>query len=278
MEEIMKVMYIDETSKNIFTEPSHPGNYVFGGVVIKKDDIHSFISKFKYHTVSHERKLRMKVPNGNPNKSKMFNSFEFHAKEMLKNHRYNPNTEKNVWCYYSKAEKFQAINNIIADVDKYVEKYLFYVVNKENFIECYSGELGKLSRNRDKNNFCDSKMIETIITDYNSRLFKTGHKGLIVPDELDSNIREMFLNSYNELKDDLTQLWLEPITVFSHKNAFTQYVDIITYLFNVYYSEIEDKSYYSSAKKIFTEKIKEKIEIIPIKNADVKGKNEIIPL
>lgn len=193
----------------------------------------------------------------------MFQKFEFHGRELFaSNVVINADKEKNVWNFYTNPEKFKAVNDLIKDIDLYVESYVFYVANRSKVEVAYVTELSNIHKLSDGDMFCDSLLIEKMITDFSKKLNESKTKGLIVPDRLDSKTRNEFLSIYAKEIAQLDNMWLEPIMVHSHKNAFTQYVDLITYLYYVYTSNLTGRSYFESTKRIFEEKIPGEVEHI----------------
>lgn len=234
----MDFLYIDETGKNIFSDTSSKGLYIYGGIILNKDSVYECLNKFKLIYQNHRSQLIValrKSIDDTPTKSKtiimseLLRHYEVHSYYMFN----KSNPEKNPWIYYANQNKYQMAFEIVEAMIEHIEAILYFKADRST-LNIYYDSIGLFdSDNRQKatirDRFTEDKMIECIITEFNHWLIKVDRKGAIIPDEFESGMRELFLSKMNKLKFE--RCWNEPVLVSSKVNAFTQTADLFTYIF-----------------------------------------------
>jgi hypothetical protein len=257
----MKFMYMDECCKNLISNHNHTV-YIYGGMIIDKKDVHAALSDFKgiYQRAKTYLKERMKQQlKNNPDKGNImqtvFDKFELHAAQIFNpDHtirkgqikRYNP------WKYSDPRETFNILHTLIDKLTPYISEILIFKIDKSNILN-YGTKKGI---NID-DNYVDEKIIEFIIEEYDTWLKKFNQKGALIPDKLDSGLRDKFVDKINMINPDF--FWSEPIVVESYSNAFTQLIDIITYCYYLVYTNASHKQNFKAIQRLYYKRIKPKV-------------------
>jgi hypothetical protein len=254
----MILMYMDESGKNIITQPDQQ-IFIFGGLIIKQDHVFDALLKFKTIYQKYRTDLRFYL---NQNISgtdkgdriqKMLTNFEFHAVQL-----FNPKKnitrkgkviKENPWQYYPDTKRFTLVNDLFYQMLPYIDQLIMFKVEKPSFIS-YCKKSGLVP----KDELVDSLMVDFIIAEYNKWLKDKGLKGVIVPDRLDSKIRDKFVQKIKSYASPT--LWTEPVCVESYFNAFTQIIDLITYCYYIVYTQAKTKSNYNAVEKVYNRTIK----------------------
>jgi hypothetical protein len=258
---------MDESGKNLITQDKQ-SVFIFGGMVLDKSNVYNALLDFKIIYQQNRdivkkklnEKLDEKINAGEmtiEEKSKkiheMIGHFEFHAVEM-----FNPKRDKikskrvlkeNPWKYCSTEQIFKGIHDILIKITPYIDKIYMFKVDKSSFIE-YCNDKGLIP----KDDLVDNKMIDFIINEYSNWLKEKDKKGAIVPDRLDSTIRDLFVDKIRDTCPD--SFWSEPIIVESYSNAFIQIIDLITYCYYMIYTNANNKSNFNAIKKVYNKHIK----------------------
>jgi hypothetical protein len=233
----MHFLYLDESGKDLYTDPQNKGIYIFGGIVVNKNNVHDTLNNFKPIYQKFRRKVKEEVQNqlGEANHNdatKVMFNFEFHATEIFKTKR----DQSNPWSYFDPQNKFRMVYELIDTVIDSVECVYIFEINKNELNDYRNGkglsEPDKKHEKRQLDKELDKEIIKMVVDTFNQFLIETGTKGSIIPDRLNSDIRENFVSYMKNNPSDLC--WSEPILVDSNLNAFTQLVDIITYVYLKY--------------------------------------------
>lgn len=261
----MKFMYMDESGKNLITQPKQ-NVFIFGGLVIDDQNIYPALEEYKniYQEARSQLKNLVKKElkkQGIEEKElsirmqKMFDKFEFHAVKMINRKdlvRKGKVIEENPWKYMSDAEIFRIINNIFIKVSKYIHSIHMFKIDKQPYID-YLNEQDVQATDF----LCHQHMIEFIIEEYEKFLTSYSTEGALIPDKLDSGIRDIFVLSLHNKKS--STLWPEPITVESNTNAFTQLIDLITYFYYKIYIKDTNMCNYNAIRRAYLKHIKDKV-------------------
>ena len=254
----MILMYMDESGKNIITQ-SGQDIFIFGGLIIKQDDVFNALTKFKTIYQKYRKDLRSHLnknitgPDKGERIHKMLTNFEFHAVQLFnpqKNITRNGKMIKeNPWQYYPDAKRFQLVNDLFYQMKPYIDQLIMFKVEKPNFISyCKNNSLVPSDK------LVDDLMVDFITAEYDQWLKNRGLKGVIVPDRLDSKIRDNFVQKIQEYASP--NLWTEPVCVESYFNAFTQIIDLITYCYYIMYTNAKTKPNYNAIEKVYNKTIK----------------------
>jgi len=254
----LKFMYMDESGKNIITQKSQ-SVFIYGGMILDKDNVYNALSDFKVIYQQNRNAIKKKLNDKITTEDKankiheMIGHFEFHAVEM-----FNPLRDKikggkvlkeNPWKYCSIEQRFKVIHDILIKITPYIDKIYMFKVDKVSFIQ-YCSENGLTP----KDALVDDSMIDFIIDEYSSWLKENGRKGAIVPDRLDSVIRDSFVNKIRTTCPE--SFWTEPIIVESYSNAFIQIIDIITYCYYMIYTNANTKPNFKAIQNVYNKHIK----------------------
>ncbi len=258
----MEFMYMDESGKNILTQPNQ-NFYLFGGLVLNNDNVYQALNVFKtiYQTARDELKIELNLKIKTKDKAqriqKMLDKFELHAARIFnptkQNVRKGKLIEENPWQYYHPAKRFKMVHDIFIGIAPYVTKIIMFKVEKTPFLQ-YCTQNGLIPSNE----LLDEKMIEFVIGEYEDWLSGTKKKGTIICDRLDSSIRDSFVLKINA--SNHKQYWSEPVVVESHLNAFTQIIDIITYCYYMIISNATHKDNFKAIKNVYNKHIKGVLE------------------
>ncbi|WP_275373617.1 DUF3800 domain-containing protein [Clostridium tertium] len=261
----MKFMYMDESGKNLITQPKQ-NVFIFGGVVIDAEDIYPALEEYKSIYQQARAQLKNLVKKELKNQgveeadiairmNKMFGKFEFHAVNMINRKdkvRKGLVIEENPWKYMSEAEIFRIINNIFIKLSPYIHSIHMFKIDKQPYMD-YLNEEGVQATDH----LCHQHMIEFIIEEYERFLKYNSTEGALIPDRLDSVIRDIFVLSLHSKKS--STLWPEPITVESNTNAFTQLIDLITYFYYKIYIKDTNMCNYNAIRRAYLKHIKDKV-------------------
>lgn len=244
---------MDESGKGMLNQKNQDV-FIFGGMVIDKDHVYDAINDFK-KIYQKNRNLLKKYLNQQINTADkaqrihhMINKFEFHAAEIfnpdMDQVRKNKIIKENPWKYYPVTARFKLINEILSTMKKYMSRIYMFKVNKLDFLShCTNHGL----------NPCDTllneKMADFILMEFDNWLKEESKRGAIIPDRLDSEIRDIFVEKIKQYSPD--HLWTEPIIVESYSNAFTQIIDIITYCYYMVYKNTTHKTNFKSVQKAY---------------------------
>lgn len=266
----MKVMYMDESGKNIISA-SQAKVFLFGGLIIDQKNIYDALKTYKVIYQSAKYKIKKSAKKaldkekllGNITEkdvsdrmTKMFENFEFHAVNMIsrKDKKRKNHFEENPWKYISEADIFRIINDTLSQLSPYIDDIYMFKMDKQHYLNY----LRKHSiPETDEQSYDD--MIKFIIEEYDLMLKESNSKGVLVPDRLDSNIREKFVDLVH--KKNITSFWSEPITVESNSNAFTQLIDIITYFYYKIYIKDTKMANYRATDRAYKLYLKPKITV-----------------
>lgn len=275
----MDIMYLDESGKGLFTNPVHKGLYLFGGMIVNKAVVYDCLNKFKPIYQEHRKELRKILRKEIAGEDReqvlktLMNNFEIHSVKIF-------NTKEpytNPWYYYPVEKKFRLLNDLIDVAIDSVEVVYFFRAQKVS-IGKYIDEQNYIMPSHFKEKvFYDRKtdeyMIKFIVSTFHDWLDEKGRKGTIVPDELEPHIREGFVEAMKNIGSSLC--WDEPIVVNSAMNAFTQLVDIFTYIYfkleNTPEGETENTSgvdgsfnLIKAIRRIYKKKIKDKVIVLDL--------------
>lgn len=258
----LKFMYMDESGKDLISQ-SDINVFIFGGMVLDKDNVFQVLTDFKEVYQKYRLKLKAHLNQNisGPDKGKriqrMLGSFELHASEI-----FNPTKDKrrgtkiykeNPWKYFPRADVFMLVDELLNAVKPYIESIFMYKVEKQDYLDYCTINQKEVS----DGNIYDLT-IDYILKDYHQWLSSQNKKGALIPDNLDSTIRDRFVKIMNE--HSINDFWSEPIVVESHSNAFTQLVDIITYCYYVVYHKNKKKEHYDAIKRAYNKHIKELVK------------------
>lgn len=255
---------MDESGKNLMSDPKH-NIFIYGGLIIDKENVENSLYKFKevYQEARAylQGEMRNKFEGEGSDKSnamrQVFNSFEFHAVEIFNNrHRikrskivaYNP------WVYADVSQKFNYVRDLLEAISPYITKVFIYKVEK-NLLKNFQKENGITI----DDDYVDREMIKYIIKEYDKWLIKENTKGALLPDMLDSDIREKFVEEINLYKSN--HIWPEPIIIDSSTNAFTQIIDIITYCYYMISQDLQHKDNFKAIQRLYHQKMEKHIEV-----------------
>lgn len=275
----MKFVYMDESGKNIITQPKQQV-FIFGGLIIDKSNIYKALEEYK--CIYQEARTNLKIvvkqalkQEGVSEKDislrmqRMFNKFEFHAVKMINRKDISRNgklIEENPWKYMNESEIFKIINNIFIRMSPYINNIYMFKVDKQPYIN-YLNAKGVQATD----SLCNDDMIEFIVDECNMLLKSENSKGALVPDRLDSYIRDKFVEIIN--KKNSINLWAEPITVESNTNAFTQVIDIITYFYYKIYINDTNIYNFNGINKAYLKYLKDKIIVKDFLENQIKNTN-----
>lgn len=266
----MKVMYMDESGKNIITNPAGKV-FIFGGLIIEHKNIYSALNEFKkiYQDTRNLLKLQAKKDLDKQKLNNlitedqlsnmmndMFNDFELHATKMIsrRDQTRGRKTQLNPWKYISEARIFEIIHDILSKLSPYIDNIYMFQMNKTQYTEYLTKNHLNIS---DEQSYDD--MIGFIVDEYNNLLISNNTKGVLIPDKLDSLIRDKFVDSINN--KNIVTFWAEPVTVESSSNAFTQLIDLITYFYYKIYIKDTRMSNYRAIDRAYKLYLKDKIII-----------------
>lgn len=249
----MEFMFMDESGKNILTQLNQD-IYIFGGLIINKENVFLALDAFKTIYQEHRNALKQELKNkiSTPDKGmriqEMLFNFELHASNI-----FNPNKmqmrngkliRENPWRFYPASKRFKMIHDLFISITPYITKINMFRAEKTSYIEyCKQNNIIP------NNDSLDEKMIKFIINEYNDWLCMNNKKGTLITDRLDSNIRDKFVHEIHISNHQ--QYWSEPITVDSQFNAFTQIIDIITYCYYITSIKATHKDNYNAIEKVF---------------------------
>lgn len=234
----MDFLYIDETGKNIFSDTTSKGLYIYGGLVLNKESVNECLNKFKNVYQKHRTALNTElrsVISGTQEKSKatiiseLLRNYEVHSYYMF--NKVDP--QKNPWAYYSIQNKYQMAFELIEAITPHIEKVFYFKADRAllttyyDSLNMYGSSEKQTASLRDR--YTEEKLVECIIYEFHSWLTTVNRKGTIIPDEFESGMREMFLSKLHEQSFD--RCWNEPIIVSSNLNAFTQVADLFSYIY-----------------------------------------------
>lgn len=259
----MKIMYMDESGKNIISQPKQ-NIFIFGGVIVDQSRIYEALNEFKDIYQNSRIKLKEMVKKEflkegiseqeiSRRMTKMFDKFEFHAVKMINRkdkYRGKKLIEENVWKYCPPTEVFKIINEIFIKISPYINSLYMFKVEKQSYIDYCNGLSITPS-----DSLCYEHMIEFVLSEYNSLLMSEKIKGAIVPDRLESRIRDNFVQAIHVQK--YNTFWTEPIPVDSDTNAFTQLIDLITYFYYKIYINDTNMDNFKAIKKSYLKHIKD---------------------
>lgn len=261
----MKFMYMDESGKNLITQPKQ-NVFIFGGLVIDDEHIYQALKEYKLiYQQARERlkeivkkelkKQGVKEDDICKRMDKMFGKFEFHAVNMINRKdkvRKGKVIEENPWKYMSVAEIFEIINKIFIKLAPYINSIYMFKIDKKPYKD-YLIKKGV----KPTDCLCHQDMIEFIIEEYERFLKSNATEGALIPDRLDSDIRDKFVFNLHSKKS--STLWSEPITVESNTNAFTQLIDLITYFYYKIYIKDTNMYNYNAIRRAYLKHIKDKV-------------------
>ncbi len=249
---------MDESGKNIIKQ-TNQYVFIFGGIVIEKDNVYKALDDFKkiYQEAKFvlRKNLRKKITSADRAEriKKIIEKFELHAVEM-----FNPKdnlTKKGVirrenpWQYYPETEIYRVIHNILIKLSPYISNVQMYKVDKSK-IMTYFKENGISPDDQ----LVYEYMIKFVIREYDQYLHRRQKKGALVLDNLDSSFREKFVEYLSENRSQL--LWTEPVIVDSISNAFMQLTDIILFCYRIMYLESTHQKRYRTIEKVYNKFIK----------------------
>ncbi|MEK5419478.1 DUF3800 domain-containing protein [Paenibacillus sp. FSL L8-0708] len=187
----------------------------------------------------------------------MFENFEFHASVMFKrsdNVRDDEITSENPWKFLNDSELPKILRELLSSLQPYVEKIYMFKVTGEEY-KRYCDSIGERATD-DK--LCKD-MVDFILDEYTAVLIEQEVIGALIPDRLDKRMRKQFVSSLAKNHSE-SPIWLEPITVESHSNAFTQLIDVITYIYRMYILNDNSKISFEALRKIYLKYLKDVTE------------------
>ena len=267
----MEFLYLDESGKQLYSYWGSKGLYVFGGIVVNRDKVFESLSNFKPIYQNHRWAVREAVRaaytgDDRNNIGNIMKKFEFHAAAIFK----KAIDRENPWYYYPAQDKFRMIYELIDGVIDSID-HIYIFEAKQDEIDSYRAAKGLVaptlkSKKKELDAAIDIDMVKLIIDTYYKHLLASERKGSIIPDRLDADIREHFVGHMNTYPSE--QCWSEPIVVDSSLNAFTQLVDVITYVY-IKYKTLDplatdefDSNFYRAMKRVYKTKLKDKAQII----------------
>lgn len=233
----MIFMYIDESGKNMITQKSI-NTYFIGGLNIESKEVFSALDNFKIKYQEAREKLKKQYKKNTPKDERLkrmnaaFSNFELHAVEMFNPKRNNQRKrvyKENPWQYSNNQEIIKFVNELLRDINPYIKDVYIFKVDKQDLLD-YCKESGITPTDT----LLDDYMVEFVVKSFNHILVSSDKKGSILPDKLDSRIRDQFVKEIRSIESK--NLWSEPIVLDSASNAFTQLVDIITYCYYLVYT------------------------------------------
>ncbi|WP_393947804.1 DUF3800 domain-containing protein [Lysinibacillus sp. PWR01] len=258
---------MDESGKG-FLNSAEQKVFIFGGVILDRSNVYNALRDFKVVFQKHKQKLReiinQQIPHENGSQVKsdrihnMFSEFELHAAYL-----FNPEREdvrkgnvikENPWKFYPNEVRMELVNEVFKAIDPYIEKIYMFKIDRSSFTD-FCNDIN--SKPTDILSY--QLLIPNVLKEYDSWLETNGGTGVIIPDRLDSKIRELFVEFLQD--KSLQNLWSEPITVESYTNAFTQIIDLITYCFYVVYTDAQHKQNYKAIKRVYFKYLGKHIEI-----------------
>lgn len=259
-------MYMDESGKGFINQPDQKV-FIFGGLVLDKKNVFDALNKFKpifqHHKNTLHKKVNESIPftKGTNEKSlrvdSMLDKFELHAIEIFNPERDNIRNGKlikeNPWRYYPDDLRLELINLVFSAVKPYIDKIFIFKIDRPGFTE-FCKKIDEKPSDRLAYNF----IIPFVLEEFDNWLKESENKGAIIPDKLDANIRENFVNELKEFSSD--NLWSEPIIVESYSNAFTQLIDLITYCYYVVYTNAEHKANFKAINKAYKKHVKDLVD------------------
>ncbi|WP_245754901.1 DUF3800 domain-containing protein [Pelosinus propionicus] len=242
-------MYMDETGKNILGQTNQVV-YMYGGVIIDNTKVYDALSIFKKNFQLAKKSVKDKWTvalrdSGKNEKeisadlSRLLIKYELHSREI-----FNPTVDfdkrgiikLNPWKYHAPSEIGDIINKLLEEMSPFIERIYIFKTDK-NSITDYLTSNG-IAKPKDKH--VNNRMVDFIVNQYGERLVSKNKKGVLIPDRLDSDIRECFVTKIKENSFG-GRLWSEPVAVESYFNGFTQLVDIILYCYRIIYLHQTDK-------------------------------------
>lgn len=234
---IVIFMYIDESGKNMITQ-TNIDTYFIGGLNIESEQVFEALNTFKdkYQKVREKLKKQYRQNTNESERAKRikdtFYNFELHAVEM-----FNPTRDKkrkklyreNPWKYSNMQEIIQFSNELLSAIKPYIKNVYIYKTDKPEILK-YCSENGIKATDT----LLDDYMVNFVVNSFNDILISTDKKGTILPDNLDSRIRDQFVSEIGNTSS--RNLWSEPVVIDSASNAFTQIIDIITYCYYLVYT------------------------------------------
>ncbi|WP_140420199.1 DUF3800 domain-containing protein [Bacillus cereus] len=262
---------MDESGKNLISDPQQD-IYLFGGMILDSQQVFQAIETFKpiyqrcrnYLKKVTKEALDKAVESGEIDEKmlqktmdELFATFELHAVQMFNPyHKMKKGRIKhyNPWTYSDPTVRFQFLTKMITDMLPFISEISIYKVTKEEINDFFT-------RNNitPSDKFVDKAMIEFIIKEYNHLLEQDGKKGVLIPDKLDSGIREEFVVQIN--KHNANFLWAEPIVVESYYNAFTQLIDLLTYTFYLVETNANTKPNFKGIQRLYHKHMKKHVKV-----------------
>jgi hypothetical protein len=281
----MKIMYMDESGKNILSE--REPIFIFGGLIVEKSNVFTALKNFKKVHDTYKKRLQETVGKNlldddgsgqtkNDRMHKMFDHFEFHAVQIFKSWldttvRQGEVKSENPWKYYPKDQIPIAVVEVLKSASDYIEKVFMFKVRNDDYKQYYY-----VNGNQTSDNQLNEEMVEFILHHYNQWLIGQEAQGVLVPDTLDKKMRGKFVYVlYHQFQNEA--IWTEPIPVESHTNAFTQIIDLMTYCYRVVTLNETDRNNFESIKKIYTKYIKDHILELDLVDY-LKSKEKVIGL
>lgn len=268
----MKLVYIDESGKGFVNDPQQD-YFIYGGIAVEKENVETVLNIYKTHFKKAKEKVKksyeenLKTTMSEEDYSnfmrELSEKFEIHSVEV-----FNPTREKvrkgvlkkaNPWKHISPVELSKMIEDIMVEIFPYIERIVMFKTDKDKFLD-FCGEKS-FEKTNEK---ADELIIECVLDTFNEMGSSTDSHVTLVTDMLSSDTRELFVKKINEKTANLHKLWAEPIIVESSKNAFTQIVDILTYLYHLDVSGKIEKEQYKKIKSVYKQQIKDKIERVEL--------------
>lgn len=261
----MKFMYMDESGKNLISDP-HQTVFIYGGLIIDHQNVEKALTDFKVIFQEARTYLKEEMRNnfeGNPAEKteamhKVFNKFEFHAVEIFnRRHKTKGNGEVkryNPWKYAQPSTTFSLVRRLIEAIHPYISDVFIYKVDKSKLTTYFQA-----TNTTPHDDFVHDEMIRFVINEYDQWLKQYDKQGALLPDKLDPDIRERFVQEINTYNSQA--FWSEPIIVESYTNAFTQMIDVITYCYYLVYTNASNKPNFSSIQRLFYDKINKFITV-----------------
>lgn len=264
----MKFVYMDESGKGFLKMPS-PSRFIYGALIIERDNVSQALEIYKEIFSSAKKKVHQGLKEDAALKQlsqdersktieKVLEKFEIHSVEL-----FNPNIDKttkqgdiikhNPWKYISNFERVKIVEDLFTNLKPMINQIFMFQIEKESFNELFQKDPSV----KEKEQIAFQAIIDYILDELTVFSKSDDCEIALIMDTLDSKTRESFVKKISD--GNYPNLWAEPIVVESHKNAFVQLIDLITYVFYLNYTEKIEHPEHKRIRKAYKSQIKDLI-------------------
>lgn len=265
----MKFIYMDESGKGFLNSPSQ-NMFVYGALIVEKNNVSKALTIYKKLFTRAKEAIKKGMREDKelalrPSQERadhihsVLEKFEIHSVDVFNPKKDSGRRKENPWKYADTVERSIIIEDLLKEIKPMVHKIFMFKIEKQPFNE-FVKKIHQPSSETLANHLFMPFMFGTL----NDWAEIDESKIALITDTLDAPIREDFIKYLSEGPYD--NLWSEPILVESHKNAFTQLIDLITYLFYMDKSGKLDLTEHKRLRKIYRSEIRDMIDVKDLVN------------